>query len=85
MSKHVCELNTGTCYCNAFMSEPCGPCLGEIPWPPRCIHCGRFMPWHLEMSSPEEKRMTASLENRADGSDPPSPDSPSGQPSEHTT
>lgn len=44
--KHVCERATGCC-CSVAALEPNEDCPvhsgGE--WPPRCIHCGKFMRW----------------------------------------
>lgn len=46
MAAHTHELPR-TCICYLLAQEPDEKCPihGGGEWPPRCAHCGRFMPW----------------------------------------
>lgn len=43
---HVCE-RIDYCICDTMAMEPNEDCPlhGHGPFPPRCGHCGRFLPW----------------------------------------
>ncbi len=49
MQEHICREAT-ECTCSPGALEPGDDCpLHGHPWPPRCVICGRFMPWPAEM------------------------------------
>ena len=49
MAEHKCRESVA-CTCDTMAMEPDEECPqhGLGPWPPRCVECGRFLPWSKE-------------------------------------
>jgi len=47
MIEHECIEQT-YCSCSLTALEPSEDCpFHGNPWPPRCMYCGRFLPWSI--------------------------------------